>query len=285
MENENHIDSVVKYIEDRYDEVLLEESRIKRNPKFQDNRVHCVLYFINPTGLCLKETDIEFIRRVGIRSNIIPVIAKSDSLSPEEKKQFKKRIMEDIQQYDLPIFYFPCSEEDDEETINENEELRSLLPFALIGSDGSFSVNNKEVRGREYPWGISEVDNPKHCDFQRLYYVLTVSHLQDLKDITHHSLYERYRTEKLVRRESKMSRSQSEEMDDDPADARDEVARQVMMKEEMLKQEQDKLKERELKIQQEIEEKRKQLMQKEESLKEREMRISNPEIASNSAEN
>lgn len=38
------------YIERQYDEALGEESRIKRNPRFRDNRVHAVLYFITPTG-------------------------------------------------------------------------------------------------------------------------------------------------------------------------------------------------------------------------------------------
>jgi hypothetical protein len=30
--------------------VLAEESRIKRNPRFRDNRVHALLYFIPPSG-------------------------------------------------------------------------------------------------------------------------------------------------------------------------------------------------------------------------------------------
>jgi cell division control protein 11 len=62
-----------------------------------------------------------------------------------------------------------------------------------------FVVTGRQVRGRKYPWGICEVDNPKHCDFTRLRYVLLSSHLQDLKDITHDILYEHYRTEKLSR--------------------------------------------------------------------------------------
>ena len=38
------------HLERQYDDVLAEESRIKRNPRSRDDRVHCLLYFIPPTG-------------------------------------------------------------------------------------------------------------------------------------------------------------------------------------------------------------------------------------------
>lgn len=41
---------IVGYLERQYDDILSEESRIKRNPRFRDNRVHALLYFITPTG-------------------------------------------------------------------------------------------------------------------------------------------------------------------------------------------------------------------------------------------
>jgi len=40
----------------------------------------------------LRELDIEFMRRLGSRVNVIPVIAKADSLSPAELVDFKKRV-------------------------------------------------------------------------------------------------------------------------------------------------------------------------------------------------
>jgi cell division control protein 11 len=41
---------IVGHLERQYDDILAEESRIKRNPRFRDNRVHALLYFIPPTG-------------------------------------------------------------------------------------------------------------------------------------------------------------------------------------------------------------------------------------------
>ena len=80
-----------------------------------------------------------------------------------------QQIMEDIEHYDIPIYNFPYDvEEDDEETIEDNSELRSLLPFAIIGSETETEVNGAPVRARVYPWGTAEVDNPKHSDFSKL---------------------------------------------------------------------------------------------------------------------
>jgi cell division control protein 11 len=77
--------------------------------------------------------------------------------------------MEDIDHYEIPVYNFPYDiEEDDEETIGENSELRALLPFAIVGSEEEIMVGGTPVRGRRYPWGIVEVDNPQHSDFSRL---------------------------------------------------------------------------------------------------------------------
>lgn len=81
--------------------------------------------------------------------------------------------MEDIEHYNIPIYNFPYDpEEDDEETVYENSELRSLLPFALIGCEEEIMVNGRKVRARQYPWGIVEVDNSQHCDFAKLRFAL-----------------------------------------------------------------------------------------------------------------
>ena len=77
--------------------------------------------------------------------------------------------MEDIKHYDIPVYNFPYDvEEDDEETIEDNSELRSLLPLAIVGSKDEVEVDGHLCRARMYPWGIVEVDNPRHSDFSKL---------------------------------------------------------------------------------------------------------------------
>jgi len=246
---------------------LAEESRIKRNPRFRDNRVHALLYFISPTGHALREIDIELMRRLSPRVNVIPVIGKADSLTPSELRGFKKRIMEDIEHYDIPVYNFPYDvEEDDEETIQDNSELRALLPFAIIGSEEEIEIDGQPVRARIYPWGIAEVDNPRHSDFSRLRSALLNSHLADLKSLTHDVLYETYRTEKL-------SRTVHSDTHDSSILPEELATQSVRLKEEQLRREEEKLREIELKVQREINEKRQELLAKEESLRNLESRL------------
>ena len=35
----------------------------------------------------------------------------------------------------------------------------------MVGSNTIIEVNGKRVRGRQYPWGVAEVENGEHCDF------------------------------------------------------------------------------------------------------------------------
>ncbi|KAG0196869.1 hypothetical protein BGX28_009675 [Mortierella sp. GBA30] len=257
IDNEYCFQEILGYLEQQYDDILSEESRIKRNPRFRDNRVHALLYFIAPTGHSLREIDIELMKRLSPRINVIPVIGKSDTMTPSELAEFKKRIMEDIEHYNIPIYNFPYDpEEDDEETVEENSELRSLLPFALIGCEEEIVVNGRKVRARQYPWGVVEVDNAQHCDFTKLRGALLSTHLNDLKEITHDYLYENYRTEKLSRSADNLSDTDSIQDDDQHA----------RMKEEQLRKEDEKLKEIEGKVQRELQEKKEELWAKEQQL-------------------
>lgn len=43
-----------------------------------------------------------------------------------------------------------------------------MMPFAIVGSEEEIEIDGQPVRARIYPWGIVEVDNPKHSDFSRL---------------------------------------------------------------------------------------------------------------------
>jgi len=268
IDNEFAFQEIVGYLERQYDDILAEESRIKRNPRFRDNRVHALLYFIPPTGHALREMDIELMRRLSPRVNVIPVIGKADSLTPSELKGFKKRIMEDIEHYDIPVYNFPYDvEEDDEETIQDNSELRAMMPFAIIGSEEEVEVNGQLVRGRQYPWGVAEVDNPKHSDFSRLRSALLNSHLADLKSLTHDVLYETYRTEKLSKTVHAADTHESSLLPEELAN------QSVRLKEEQLRREEEKLREIELKVQREFHEKRQELLAKEESLRNLESRL------------
>ncbi len=82
---------IVDNIEARFDAYLEQENRVNRS-KLVDNRVHACIYFIQPTGHSLKPLDIEVMKRLCSRVNLIPVIAKADTLSPADLAKFKQRV-------------------------------------------------------------------------------------------------------------------------------------------------------------------------------------------------
>lgn len=49
----------------------------------------------------LKPLDIEFMKRLHEKVNIIPLIAKADTLTPEECQQFKKQVSWKINIYNI----------------------------------------------------------------------------------------------------------------------------------------------------------------------------------------
>ena len=64
--------------------------------------------------------------------------------------------------------YQPPIEADDEVSAEHARVLTEAMPFSIIGSEEEIEIDGQPVRARIYPWGIAEVDNPKHCDFSRL---------------------------------------------------------------------------------------------------------------------
>ncbi|KAI8656607.1 Septin-type G domain-containing protein [Fusarium sp. Ph1] len=189
---------IVDNIEQRFDSYLDAENKVNRM-NIVDNRIHACVFFIQPTGHSLKPLDIEVMRRLHTKVNLIPVIAKADTLTDEEIANFKARILADIKYHGIQIFEGPRYELDDEETIAENNEIMSKVPFAVVGANNEItSADGRKIRGRAYPWGIIEVDNEEHCDFVKLRQMLIRTHMEELKEHTNNQLYENYRTDKLL---------------------------------------------------------------------------------------
>ena len=67
---------VISYVESQYEAFLDAETRVNRVAKMPDSRVHACLYFIAPNGHKLKELDVEFMKRLCNKVNIIPVIGE-----------------------------------------------------------------------------------------------------------------------------------------------------------------------------------------------------------------
>lgn len=272
---------VVDFIRHQYDEVLLEESRVKRNPRFKDGRIHILLYLINATGHGLSEVDVKFMQHVSNLVNIIPVIAKADALSPEELKLNKRLILEDLNSYNINYYKFNEYEyeEDyiDDEIIAYNKYLNLLIPFAVIGANTYQELKDDDemvkMRVLNPEWAIPlNIELPEFNDFTILKNILLITHLNELKEITHNVIYENYRTEALSGRQFHYSSEKRHlELGDTAENGAESAA--YLEKEEQMKLEEERLKKFEERVHQDLLNKRKELLEREKELKEIEQRL------------
>ena len=102
--------SILNYIDNQFERYLSDESGLNRR-NISDNRVHCLFYFISPFtrgfvpfevilfGIfsipflsTLKPLDIECMKTLHHKVNIVPIIAKADALTQEELVQMKQTV-------------------------------------------------------------------------------------------------------------------------------------------------------------------------------------------------
>ncbi|XP_071951827.1 septin-11-like isoform X2 [Antedon mediterranea] len=186
---------IVDFIDQQFEDYLQEELKIRRSiHSYHDARIHACLYFIAPTGHGLKSLDLVTMKKLDSKVNIIPVIAKADTISKSELHKFKIKIMNELVTNGVQIYQFPT---DDEAVSGLNTTMNGHLPFAVVGSTEEIKLGNKMVRGRQYPWGTVLVENENHCDFVKLREMLIRTNMEDLIEETHTSHYELYRRCKL----------------------------------------------------------------------------------------
>ncbi|NXW51020.1 SEPT2 protein, partial [Nyctiprogne leucopyga] len=201
--------TIIQYIDNQFERYLHDESGLNRR-HIIDNRVHCCFYFISPFGHGLKPLDVEFMKALHGKVNIVPVIAKADTLTLKERERLKRRVLDEISEHGIRIYQLPDADSDEDEEFKEQTRVLkasftldllfccSSIPFAVIGSNQLIEVKGKKIRGRLYPWGVVEVENPEHNDFLKLRTML-VTHMQDLQEVTQDLHYENFRSERLKR--------------------------------------------------------------------------------------
>jgi cell division control protein 12 len=91
VNNRDSWQPIIEFLDDQHESFMLQEQQPKRSDKI-DLRVHACLYFIRPTGHTLKPLDIEVMKKLCTRVNLIPVVAKADTLSPSDLAKFKTRV-------------------------------------------------------------------------------------------------------------------------------------------------------------------------------------------------
>ncbi|XP_029917551.1 septin-8-A isoform X3 [Myripristis murdjan] len=186
---------IIDYIDTQFENYLQEELKIKRSLfNYLDTRIHICLYFITPNGHSLKSLDLITMKKLDSKVNIIPIIAKADTVSKSELHKFKIKIMSELVSNGVQIYQFPT---EDEAVSEINASMNAHIPFAVVGSVEEVKVGNKFMRARLYPWGSVQVENENHCDFLKLREMLLRVNMEDLREQTHTRHYELYRRCKL----------------------------------------------------------------------------------------
>ncbi|CAH8433515.1 unnamed protein product [Schistosoma rodhaini] len=214
LDNSSSWKPLVKYIDSRFESYLRAELNVSRvtvgsGATYQpglpnDQRVHLCLYFISPNGHGLHQLDIETLKQLHNRVNVVIIIGKADSLTPDECSQFKQTILQELHNHNIKLYDFPESVAklggaEESYSINEIRQARGRQPFAVATSNNLVTLpDGRKVYGRSYPWGVVECDNLAHNDFKALKHLLMSVHLQDLIDVTHHVHYTNYFSSRLT---------------------------------------------------------------------------------------
>jgi len=206
IDNSKALKPILEYIEEGHKKLL--ETELSLNYQKEDkNLVDACLYFVAPTGHGLKELDIEFMKMLSEKVNIVPVIAKADAFLAEELGLFKQNILRQILENGIQVYDFPRN------GLRNEVVWRKKHPFAVVGSNTiALDKNGKKVRGRKYPWGTVDVENENHSDLVALKSLLFGGHLFHLQCITHRIIHENFREAALLSLTSRGNSKVNEEI-------------------------------------------------------------------------
>ncbi|KAL0263987.1 UNVERIFIED_CONTAM: hypothetical protein PYX00_011012 [Menopon gallinae] len=149
----------------------------------KDTRIHACLFFIDPNPEGLRCVDVCVMKRISKLCNLIPVVAKSDMLSPSEIQQCYNKIRKDM--YDHGLHFF-CGEGGDDATEN-------APPYFLV----SFSKSENGDYVREYPWGVLQLESPAPNDFPIIQDLLIKKKFCELRESTE-QFYMNFKISQLI---------------------------------------------------------------------------------------
>ena len=114
------------------------------------------------------------------------------------------------------------------------------MPFSIIGSTQDVvTADGRSVKGRQYLWGVAEVENEEHCDFKKLRSLLIRTHMLDLITTTEEGHYEHYRTTQMETRkygEAKVRKLDNPKFKEEEEALRRRFTEQVKLEEARFRQ-------------------------------------------------
>lgn len=153
--HEENMNKIYRYINTANEEYFEMEQGLSM--PFDDNRIHCCLYLV--PGDQINESEIQGLKDLSKKVNVIPVITKADMFTCEELKEQREKINKIFKENAIGFYDY-----------EENED--SKFPLAVIASERVYEDGPYKVRGRKYPWGFIDIENEEFSDFKKLQRIL-----------------------------------------------------------------------------------------------------------------
>ena len=164
------IDKICDYVTSRFARYYEASSASHEGGSFaRDELVHVCLYFISAHRL--KGVDLEFMRRLNKMVNLVPVIAKADTMTVGERDSFRRLIASELRACGVKVFELGPPHPADADGAGPRLGTTRPPPFAVSASEDGV---------REYPWGTCRVEDPAHSDLSLLRRLLSAAGLRQL---------------------------------------------------------------------------------------------------------
>ena len=171
IDHKHAVRPLTKYINRCRDEQFIAQMSARQGEAAEsyDCLVHACIYFISPHRFL--NIDRHFLHHVQHDAGIaiIPVIAKSDTLTDDEIAEYRSLLRREFEAAKITVVDF------DEKTESKPLFGRTFArgrtrgdPLGVVGRDG------------DYPWGSSKVFNREHSDFALLKELLLSEHTEAL---------------------------------------------------------------------------------------------------------
>ncbi|KAM0681659.1 Septin-4 [Glugoides intestinalis] len=157
------LNKVYKYINALNEEYFEMEQGL--SVQFPDKRIHCCLYLI--PGDKISEHEIQGLKDLTLKLNVVPVITKADMFTDEELKCHREKNNKIFEENQISFY-------DYEENNTKN------FPLAVIASESVYDEDGFKTRGRKYAWGFIDIENEKFSDFKKLQRILISERFVDL---------------------------------------------------------------------------------------------------------
>eukprot|EP00041_Stephanoeca_diplocostata_P024641 m.630487 g.630487 ORF g.630487 m.630487 type:complete len:386 (+) comp22567_c1_seq6:388-1545(+) len=186
---------VSKYVDARFQDFLEQERRGAADEAYgDDSRIHVCILMLNPTGTsAMRPLDVKLLQALHQRVNVIPVIAKADSLVAADRDRFKQSVRQQLKKLGISTYMPPVDSP-------SHASYAAAFPLAVVASRSTVQgPNGVAVRARQYPWGNVDVENPAFSDLSILRDVVLCDNTYNLMGTTHSVHYERFRAAHLRR--------------------------------------------------------------------------------------